>query len=216
MRLLAEVDLEADVVDDVVVGARAGLAAADGDDGDEVAEGGAVAAVVDEADLALLVRREHLAHAGDGARVCEEAGCAAADGGGGGGRLEEAAVAAEDEVVWVAGEAGEGGGGVDDGVVVAADVDEDEGAGEVDGAEGDAGVGTGGDAGEDGEEVEAGGGVEREAERGGGSDQAGWLNDVVMVVIPWVEWQDFSTATWDQSRLRIEELGDFNFNGMRE
>jgi len=165
--LLGEVDLEADVVDDVgVLVGETCEAAEDGDDGDEVDKGGAVLPVVEDGGLALLVGGEVLLEVGDGGGVGEEAGLSAVDEAGGG--LEEAAVAAEDLVLGVAGEAAEGRGAVDDRVVKSADVDDDERAREVDRAEVDTRMGAVGDAGEDGEEVEAGGGVHGQAEGRGG------------------------------------------------
>lgn len=182
--LLCEVDLEADVVDDVVGCVGGG---GDGDDCDEVDEGGAALAVVDDAGLAFLVLCEAAAEVGDGLWCGVAAVLAGKDTAVGG--LEEAAVAAEDLVLWVAGKLAEGGRGVHwrergsdrerreregrrtYGCVVAADVDDDKGACQVDGAEDDLWVWAGGDLSEDGEEVESGCGVDGEAEGGGGDGE---------------------------------------------
>ena len=109
--LLGEVDLEADVVYKVVsfLGG-VGDASWDRDDGDEVDEGAASFAVVDETGLALL--------------VCGEGGPEVVDGLGGGvlavlafldfavRSLEEAAVAADNFVFLVTGEFEKGGRGI--------------------------------------------------------------------------------------------------------
>ena len=86
------------------------------------------------------------------------------------GGLEKAAIAPQDLLFRIARKLAEGGGSIDDGLVVAAGVNDDERAGHVDWAELDLGVGTTGEAAEEGEKIEARGGIDREAERGGDGD----------------------------------------------
>ena len=144
-----QIDLEANVVAGVGAGAET-----EGDDGEAVDKGLAGLAVVDEGDLALLVLHEVVGKLGDCFLVGELAGGGLFDSAVRG-CLEEAAIAAEDVWLGVSGEVGEAGGDMDDGMVGLCGVDDDERGGHVDGAEGDLGVGPGGDAGKDIEHVEA-------------------------------------------------------------
>ena len=100
------------MIDDVV-GLFWGVvdAAAEGDDRDHIDEGGAVFAVVDDADLALFVGDDILAHVDDGFFGCMNAFVVALDMTGGG--LEKAAVAADYFMLFVAGKFEEGRRGVD-------------------------------------------------------------------------------------------------------
>jgi hypothetical protein len=77
------------------------------------------------------------------------------------GGLQEATIATENLRFSVACKAIEGGGGVDDGTVVATNIDDSKRARTVDGTEHDVWVGTGDYTREEGEQVEARGGVNR-------------------------------------------------------
>lgn len=79
------------------------------------------------------------------------------------GSLKETAVTAKDLIFSVSGEMAEGRGAVDDGLVESANIDNDKGAGQVNGAERDAGAGTIGDSSENGEKIEARSRIYREA-----------------------------------------------------
>ena len=160
--LLSEVYLEADVVDNIVGLLRGVVDAAwDGNDGDEVDEGGAVLAVVDHAGLALL--------------VCGQGGSEVVDSLWRGELavlsllyftvwgLEKATVCAEDFLFGVTGQIAEGRGDVYDWVVETTLVSDDERAGHVDRTEDDLWVRSGGDTSENGEKIETGRGVDGQA-----------------------------------------------------
>ena len=93
-------------------------------------------------------------------------------------RLEEAAVLPQDLGFGVAGGVGEAWGDMDDGVVGLCGVDDDERRGHVDWAEGDLGIWSDGNVGEDIEQVEAWCGVDGEAfgEQGAKGDED-WAGD---------------------------------------
>lgn len=172
-----QIDLEADVVACLGAGPEA-----EGDDGETVDKLLAGFAVVDERDLALVVLCKGLGEFGDGFLVGELATAALFDRFVGR-SLEEAAVAAEGLSLGVASEVGEAWGDVDDRVVGFCGVDDDEGGGHIDWAEGNLGIGPSGDTGEDIEHVETCGRVDREAVREerteGGEDWPGNRFEVV-------------------------------------
>lgn len=161
--LLSEIYLKADMPCNVVgfFGCTPD-AAKNGDNGDEVDECRAVFAVIDDAGLDLLVRGESLGHVGYALLGRKTALRATIDGATG--SLEETAVTAKDFLLRVARETAEGGGAVDNGVVVAADIGDDERAGEINGAENDSGIRTGDHTSENGKEVEARGRVDGETQ----------------------------------------------------
>lgn len=110
--LFGEINLEADVIDDVIrLFGRIVYAAAEGDNRDHVDEGGTVLAVVDHADLTLLVGDDVFAHVGDGVLGCMDALLATVEMATW--SLEKAAVTTEDFMLAVACELEEGRGGVD-------------------------------------------------------------------------------------------------------
>lgn len=74
VRLVDEVDLEADVELDLVR-----VVAWDGDDADEIEEGDASLPIVHEVNLALFICCETFLHVGDSCLVCEWPGCALFD-----------------------------------------------------------------------------------------------------------------------------------------
>lgn len=115
-----------------------------GDHGEDVDEGGAVLAEVEDLELDLVVGLDGAAHGAHGVLVDVLAGRLAADLASRG--LQEAAVLAHDLLVGVARQQAEGLGGVDDGRVGLLEVAEQQGDGAVDGAELDLGVRAAGDA----------------------------------------------------------------------
>jgi|SRR6266702_157373 len=137
VRLLCEVDLEADLKDDIVLFlGTAGNASSDRDDGHKIDEGGAILSIVDKTRLALHIVGEALLHVGDsfGGSMMSSFSLSNASTG----CLEEAAVTTEDLVLFVACQTIKRRGGINDGGVISPYVDNDKGAGHINGAQGDA------------------------------------------------------------------------------
>ena len=110
--LFGQIDLEADVIDDVIylIGGIVD-APAEGNDRDHVDKGGTVLTVVDDTDLALLAGDDVFAHMGDGVGGGMHALLTALHVAAWG--LKEAAVAPDDLMLVIAGELEEGRRGVD-------------------------------------------------------------------------------------------------------
>ena len=133
VRLLCEVNLEADMKGDIVLFlGTAGNASSDRDDGHKINEGGAILPIIDQTRLTLLIVCEVLLHVGDSFRGSmvspfslsnAPTGC-----------LEETAVTTDDLMIFVACQTIKGGGGINDRGVISPYVDYDKGAGHVNGA----------------------------------------------------------------------------------
>jgi hypothetical protein len=178
IRLLAEIDLETYMVDDVVLAALTCLATANRNDSYEITECTGIASIVDDADLALFICSEHFSHVFYPFAIGIDALIATTNTDRGR-SLEEAAVATENLVLGIACKAAEGGGAVYDGMVVPANVNDDERASEVYRSKGNAGIWTGSNASENGEEIKARGRVDRKTESRGGGDSGGGVGERV-------------------------------------
>jgi len=142
VRLLCEVNLEADMKDDIILFLGAvGNATSDRDDGDKIDEGGTILSIVDKIRLALLVVGETLLHIGDGFCGSMMSSFLLFNTSTGG--LEEAAVTTDDLMLLVACQTIERGRGINNRGVVSSYVDYDKGARHINGAQGDARIRTG-------------------------------------------------------------------------
>lgn len=137
VRLLREVNLEADVKDDIVLFlGTTGNASTDRDDGQKIDEGGAILSIIDKTRLAFLIVGKVLLHVSDsfGSSMVSSFSLSNASTG----CLEKAAVTTEDLMLFVACQTIKRGGGINDGGVISPYVDYDKGAGHVNGSQGDA------------------------------------------------------------------------------
>jgi hypothetical protein len=132
--------LKADVKYDIILFLEtAGNASSDWDDGHKIDEGGAILSIVDNTRLALLVVDEVLLHVGDSfGGIMSSFSLSKASTG----CLEKAAVTTEDLMLFVACETIKRRGGINYGGVISPYVGYDKGAGQVNGAEGDARIGS--------------------------------------------------------------------------
>ena len=130
VRLLAEINLKADMIDDVVFTALACHTTANGNHSHQVTKCTGIASIVDDADLAFLIGSEHLPHVFYPFVISVQALIAATD------TdiwrsLKETTVSTENFVLGITGEAAEGRGAVYDRMVIPSNIDNDERASEV-------------------------------------------------------------------------------------